>query len=284
MKGGFAIVSGSKIHYATAGSGPKMLLLLHGFPEFWYSWRHQIEALSDKFKVVAPDLRGYNLSDKPPGKRAYEMDGLIEEIAGLIRHFGEEKIFLAGHDWGALLAWGLAEKHPGLIEKLACLQVPPIAVWKKNISIRQLFASWYMFFFQVPLAPELLLSFADYFLLAGSLKFSCAKPGVFSDKSLKSFRKAWSQPNALPSMLNYYRANLWKLLLGKTSKDFKINVPTLFIYGEQDIAILPKTTKGIKNFINAEFKELAVPNAGHWIQQEEPQIISNALRQFFSET
>lgn len=151
----YADVSEIKLHYATAGDGEKLVVLLYGFPEFWYSWRHQLVSLSDEYTVVAPDLRGYNLSDKPPNRSDYTIDKLVGDIVGLIHHFGREKAAVLGHDWGASIAWALAMKKPEVLWKLGALQVPPIPIWKKNQTAKQFRASWYMFFFQPPALPEL---------------------------------------------------------------------------------------------------------------------------------
>ena len=145
-----AQIGGVKIHYATAGTGDKLVILLHGFPEFWYSWRHQLVALSEDYTVVAPDMRGFNLSDKPKNVADYDIDKVVDDVTGLINHFGRKNAAVIGHDWGASVAWTLAMKHPEYLWKLGALQVPPPAVLRKNMSLRQFLASWYMFFFQIP--------------------------------------------------------------------------------------------------------------------------------------
>ncbi|MBK7803676.1 MAG: alpha/beta hydrolase [Chloracidobacterium sp.] len=131
-----ADVGGLKLHYAIAGSGQKLVILLHGFPEFWYSWRHQLIALSDEYTVVAPDMRGYNLSDRPPHAEDYSIDKLVGDVVGLIRHFGVEKAAVIGHDWGAAVAWALAIQHPEVVWKLGALQVPPLPIWKRKSNIQ----------------------------------------------------------------------------------------------------------------------------------------------------
>ncbi|MFN0141618.1 MAG: alpha/beta fold hydrolase, partial [Pyrinomonadaceae bacterium] len=139
---GYADVGEVTLHYAKAGSGDKLVLLLHGFPEFWYSWRHQLIGLSDKYTVVAPDLRGYNLSDRPVNTSDYVIDKLVGDVVGLIKHHGREKAAVIGHDWGASVAWALAMKRSEVLWKLGALQVPPIPIWKRNQTARQFFASW----------------------------------------------------------------------------------------------------------------------------------------------
>lgn len=278
----YAQIGSVNLHYATAGNGEKLILLLHGFPEFWYSWRHQIADLSDEFTVVAPDMRGYNLSDKPENISDYKMEKLVDDVTGLINHFGRKQAFVVGHDWGAGVAWAVASKHPEYVEKLIALQVPPTAVWKKNQSLKQFLVSWYMFFFQIPKLPEWLLSQNNYQGLADGLRKSTAEKGVFSDEEIAEYKKAWNEDNALTSSLNYYRANILSRMFSSQNQDFKITVPTLFIFGEQDQAILPETVQGIEEFIDAPFEEMHVPESGHWVQQEAPEAVTAMIRDFIN--
>lgn len=280
----YARIGGINLHYAFAGTGKKLLLLLHGFPEFWYSWRRQIVDLSDEYTVVAPDLRGYNLSDKPSGTAAYEIEKMVDDVTGLINYFKREQAFIVGHDWGAAIAWATAEKHPEYVEKLVAMQVPPARVWRQNQTFKQCLASWYMFFFQIPKVPEWLLSLNDFQGLAESLKNSTAKKDVFSEHDIAAYKKSWSEPRALESALNYYRANiLQRLFRSGDASGSKITVPTLFIYGEKDQAILPETVRGIGEFVDTEFEEIHIPEAGHWVQQEAADVVTYSIREFFSD-
>lgn len=277
---GFAEVNGIRLHYASAGRGERLVLLLHGFPEFWYSWRHQIEALSDTYTVVAPDLRGYNLSEKPPEVIDYAIDRLVGDVTGLIEHFGREQAAVIGHDWGASIAWALAIKKPGVLWKLGALQVPPIPVWKRNQTAAQFFASWYMFFFQLPHLPEYVFKKDDFAQLVRSLRGTASAKDVFSDDDIARYKAAWSQPGAPTAMLNYYRANLMKRLLGPKSVPSKIKVPTLFIYGEKDTAILPQTVAGVADVIEGPYTEHRIAGAGHWVQQEASDEVTGVIRTF----
>ena len=279
----FAQIGSVKLHYAKAGNGEKLLLLLHGFPEFWYSWRHQLVDLSDQYTVVAPDMRGYNLSDKPEDVSDYEIDKLSDDVIGLIRYFGHEKAFVVGHDWGAGVAWAAAGRYPECVSKLACLQIPPPSIWKKNQTLKQFFSSWYMFFFQLPKLPEWLLTRNDFQKLAIALKTTTAKRGVFSSEDVEKYKEAWSEPGSITAALNYYRANIIKRMFGKGPKPEKIKVPTLFIYGEQDQAVLPQTVEGVGDFIDAEYTELRIPEAAHWVQNEAREKVTNALREFLAD-
>jgi len=283
IKFDYAQIGGVKLHYATAGDGEKLVILLHGFPEFWYSWRHQIIALSDEYTVVAPDMRGYNLSDKPPRVADYEINNLVDDVCGLIRHFGREQAAVVGHDWGATVAWAVALKNPEYVWKLCAMQVPPISVWRKNQTFKQFLASWYMFFFQIPALPEWLMRRNDYAILANALKKGTIERGVFTDEDIAEYKKSWREDGALTSAVNYYRANILKRFFGKNSLETKIKVPTLFIYGEKDTAILPETVAGVHEAVDAPYSEIRIPDAAHWVQQEAAEIVTDSLREFLGE-
>lgn len=280
---GYADVGEIKLHYAKAGAGDKLVVLLHGFPEFWYSWRHQIVALSDEYTVVAPDMRGYNLSDKPSNKSDYTIDHLVGDVVGLIRHFGREKAAVIGHDWGASVAWAMAMKKPEMLWKLGALQVPPIPIWKRNQTSKQFLASWYMFFFQLPGLPEKVFNKNDHAALVKSLTGSTATPDVFSDDEIAEYKQAWSQPGAATAMLNYYRANIMKRMFGKSATPAKISVPTLFIYGEKDKAVLPQTVAGVGDMVAGLYTEHRISNSGHWVQQEARDEVTAVIKQFLAD-
>lgn len=283
----FAYVNGVRLHYAEAGTG-ELVIFLHGFPEFWYSWRHQLDALAPHFHVVAPDLRGYNLSDKPGNVEDYRMDVLVADVIGLIDHFGARQAAIVGHDWGAGVSWAVAQKHPDRVSKLIVMQVPPAAVWRKNMSLRQLLRSWYMFFFQLPRLPEWMISRNQFAGLARVFKEKVSRRDTFSDADIAAYREALRKPGAVTAAVNYYRANVFRVMRGgqrsrTVSKlDNLIRVPTLFIFGEQDSAILPETVKGVGNFIGAPYRELRIPDSSHWVQNEAPEEVNAALLHFLT--
>jgi pimeloyl-ACP methyl ester carboxylesterase len=279
----YAQIGGVKLHYAKAGEGQKLILLLHGFPECWYSWRHQLAALSDYYTVVAPDMRGYNLSDKPGHVDDYKISKLVDDVTGLIHHFGREQAAVIGHDWGAAVAWALAERYPNYVGKLGALQVPPTSVWRKNLSLKQLAASWYMFFFQLPWLPEMLLNLDHHALLKRSLRTSTAEPNVFTKEDIAVYEEAWSQPGALSAMINYYRAIVLSRFTRSAAETRKIDVPTLFIYGEKDFAILRETVKNIRDVVDGELEEFFIPTSGHWVQQEAAETVTEIIREFLTE-
>jgi len=279
----YAQIGSVQLHYAKAGSGGNLVVLLHGFPEFWYSWRHQLAALSEEYTVVAPDLRGYNLSDKPERVEDYEIDKLVDDVCGLIGHLGYEKAAVIGHDWGAIIAWALAEKYPEYVSKLCALQVPPASVWRKNLSVKQALASWYMFFFQLPFLPEWLLSRDDFAGLTGILKNTTAEPGVFTKEDIAEYKKSWREPDSITPFINYYRAGVLNRLFANDANREKIKVPTLFIYGEKDTAVLPESVKNVGESVDAPFTEIRIPGAGHWVQQEAAEVVTDSLREFLHE-
>jgi epoxide hydrolase 4 len=284
----FAQLDGLRLHYAECGSGDELVLLLHGFPECWYSWRHQLPVLGKKYHVVAPDLRGYNLSDKPPRVEDYRIEFLIKDVLDLIKHFGKRQAVIVGHDWGAALTWALAQRHPEAVTKLVAMQVPPSQAWQENFTLRQFLSSWYMFFFQLPGIPERWARANNFARVEQMFRDSSFRPGTFSDADLEVYKEALSQPGALNSAFNYYRANVFRSLFGgkKTQQalgDRKIRVPTLFIYGELDVAVRPSTVRDIARFVDAPFQELRIPDSGHWVQNEAVAEVNAALVAFLND-
>ncbi len=279
----YAQVGAVKLHYAIAGRGAeKLVVLLHGFPEFWYSWRRQLADLSDEYTVVAPDLRGYNLSDKPGKVEDYHLDKLADDVCGLIGHLGYEQAAIVGHDWGAIIAWELALHRSEYVSKVCAMQVPPFSVWRANQNVKQLLASWYMFFFQLPYLPERVLSRDDFAPLAGILKNTTAEPGVFSKEDISAYKKSWREPATLASFINYYRANILRKLFSNADDDRKVKVPTLFIYGEKDTAVLPETVRNVGAWVDAPFSEIRIPDSSHWVQQEAVEVVTDSLREFLA--
>ena len=258
--------------------GP-VIVLLHGFPEFWYAWRRQIEPLAAAgFRVIVSEQRGYNLSGKPDGVSAYALTELVSDVIAIADQLGREKIFIAGHDWGAAVAWSTALLHPQRIAKLAVLNVPHPSVMRKFLSTRprQLLRSWYMFFFQLPWLPEAVFS-AFNFRIGSRALLRFSRPGTFSEEDLAQYRAAWSQPGALTGMINWYRA------LFRTRVKFPdkiVRVPTRILWGERDAFLLAEMAReSLRYCTNAELFTFA--NATHWLQHEEPARVSELLIDFF---
>ncbi len=284
---GEAILDGGvRLHYVEAGDGP-LVVLLHGFPEFWYSWHGQIQPLVDAgFHVVAPDMRGYNLSDKPRGWRSYDMQFLAGDVAGLIRHFGVERADVVGHDWGAMVAYGVATLHPESVRRLAILNVPhPARLLAGFRTFKQLRKSWYMFFFQIPLLPEWLLRRDGYSPIKLAMRTDRAKlglPTVFSDEMLERYVQAWSQDGALTAMLNYYRAALRQTPRAATARLRPIDAPTLVIWGDRDTALGSELAEPEARWVK-DVRVEHLPEATHWVQHDAPGRVNELLVEFLGD-
>lgn len=277
-----------KLHVLTDGSetGPSVVLL-HGFPEFHYGWRKQIPALVNAgFRVIVPDQRGYNLSDKPKGISAYDVDILAKDIIGLLDHFGIEKTFLVGHDWGAVVAWTLALNHPERFKKLAILNVPHPDVMTRFIleNAEQRKRSWYVFFFQIPFFVEWVLRRNNFHNMARMLVGSGRK-STFSADDLLEYKKAWSQTGALTGMVNWYRAVFWRSLKYAFQQNKipmrQVQVPTLMLWGKRDVALSHEMVNPSIALCD-QGEAVLFEKATHWVQHDEADEVNRRLIQFFS--
>ncbi|GAB4552597.1 MAG: epoxide hydrolase EphM [Anaerolineae bacterium] len=275
FQGQMLLVGNLKMHVVLAGQeGAPLVVLLHGFPEFWYSWRHQIRALAAAgFRVVAPDMRGYNLTEKLP---PYDPFALAKDPVNLIRTLGYEKAYLIGHDWGGVVSWLTAAFYPEVIEKLMILNCPHPGVASDILSsfyLPQIAKSWYIFAFQLPRLPELLSSANNFRALEGGLKRGT--PNGISKDELVYFKEAWSQPGALHAGITYYRE-----LLRKGSalrrRDMTIRVPTRMIWGDPDFALTKEAAERSKKY--APHLEIDyIPNSGHFVQQDRPDEVNQLI-------
>jgi len=277
------VANGLRFHVAMAGpvDGP-LVVLLHGFPEFWYGWRKQLSALAEAgFRVWAPDQRGYNLSDKPRGVAAYAIGQLAADVAAMIETAGRERAVVVGHDWGGAVAWHLAEHFPERVERAVIVNVPHPAVMLRHLrrNPKQLWRSWYMFFFQLPWLPERLLTFRQGALLERSLRRT-SRPGTFSESDLKRYREAWLRPGAMSGMLNWYRA----AMRNSSSKApaAPIRTPTLLVWGARDQFIGRETAQPSIDLC-ADGKLVFFEEATHWVQHEEPARVNQLLLEFATE-
>jgi len=244
MQSQYITTNNINLHVMTDGpENGTAVILLHGFPEFHHGWKNQIPALVNAgFRVIVPDQRGYNLSDKPKGISAYDVDVLAKDIIGLLDHFGIQKAKLVGHDWGAMVAWTVAINHPERLEKLAILNVPHPDVMTDFVlnNSAQRKKSWYVFFFQIPLFVEWILSKNNFEYLARMLTHSGRK-NTFAESDVVEYKKAWSQKGALTGMLNWYRAafrrGLRYVFNRKKSSARRIHVPTIMLWGRRDLAL-----------------------------------------------
>lgn len=269
----FIETNGIELHTMIIGEGPP-LILLHGFPDFWYGWKSVIPGLKNDFKLIIPDMRGYNLSDKPDGLENYKNEVLVEDIKGLIEVLSLGKVFLAGHDWGGVVAWAVAEKYPELIHKLAILNAPHMKIFEKQLRTnkKQQKASFYIFEFYKPNGEKFLFE-DDYKWLKWAV-FSGNKKD-FTDFDKEQYLNAWKQPNAILCGVNYYRANT-------SYKDWsgKITVPTLVIHGMNDIAVLSTALEGLSEYVD-DLKIIRAENSSHWVMHDQPELVISSFKEFF---
>jgi pimeloyl-ACP methyl ester carboxylesterase len=273
--------NGINLHYVTQGQG-KLMLMLHGFPEFWYSWRHQISEFGKDYKVVALDLRGYNDSDKPKEREAYKMSELIKDVEGVIRGLGYESCILVGHDWGGAIAWNFAYAYPEMVEKLIVLNLPHPAKFAEGLRTpQQLLRSWYVFFFQLPFLPELIIQSNDYELIGSAFVGMAIDKSAFSSQEIEAYKNAAAKRGALTAMLNYYRNALDGLFADNRSQWQVLNIPTLIIWGENDTALGKELTYGTESYVS-DLQIKYIPNCSHWVQQERPDLVDRYMREFLS--
>jgi pimeloyl-ACP methyl ester carboxylesterase len=260
-----------RLHAVAAGrKDAPVVLLLHGFPEFWYSWHRQIEPLAAAgFRVIVPDQRGYNLSSKPRGVRWYSLTELTSDVIAIADQLGQPQILLGGHDWGAAVAWSAALCHPERIAKLAILNVPHPSVMRRFLlsNRRQMRRSWYMFFFQVPFLAEAWFS-ANNFRMGAS---------TFSSEDLAQYRAAWSQPGALTAMIHWYRA---AFRFRAHFADRTVRVATRILWGQRDRFLLFEMAEASARYCT-DAELIPFPDASHWLQHEEPARVSELLIEFF---
>ncbi|MFC1920019.1 alpha/beta fold hydrolase [Chloroflexota bacterium] len=274
--------NGINLHVVQDGSSTgRFVILLHGFPEFWYSWRRQIPHLAAAgYRVWAPDQRGYNLSEKPDGIAPYTLDELAADVIGLMDAAGQEKAFLVGHDWGAAVAWRVAAKYPERLARMVAINVPHGTVMLENLrrNPRQMLKSWYMFFYQLPWLPETLARLRDWRAPAKLMRL-CSRLGTFTDEDLDAYRQAWSQPKAYTSMINWYRA-----LMQKPSPPManpRITVPTLLILGTQDRFLVREMAQPSIDLCD-DGRLVFFEEATHWVHHEEADRVNELIDTFLS--
>lgn len=281
----FIEANGIRFHYVTAGDGP-LVVLLHGFPQFWYAWRHQIPALAGHFKVVAPDLRGYGDTDKPPRVSDYRTGVLAADVAALVKALGHEKAYVVGHDWGGGVAWMTALQHPQVVDRLAVLNCPHPVVFGKALrsNLRQLGRSWYMFFFQLPVVPELVFQLSPQGMVERMFRGMAVRKETFDDEDLRQFRQALAKPGALTAAINYYRATFrnFSAMRDLERQPKRINAPTLLIWAENDVALGKELTYGMEPLFSGPFRIHYVSNCSHWVNEEQPELVNRLLIDFLA--
>ncbi len=273
-----------------------LILFLHGFPEFWYAWKNQLGEFGKDHLAVAPDLRGYNLSDKPDGVENYRADILVEDIRQLADHFRhEKKCIVVGHDWGGAVGWMFAIAHPDLLQKLVIINAPHPALFARLLTSdpAQQKASQYMLLFRSSQA-ESILSANNYAMLVESVLSEGLKTGAFTEEDKAEYLKVWSQPGALTGGLNYYRASRVgppappevaaeigssAAQLGPEPSRLVVQVPTLVIWGEKDTALVTANVDGLGQYVR-QLTIRRVPDASHWIVHEKPAEVNGYIRDF----
>jgi pimeloyl-ACP methyl ester carboxylesterase len=276
----YLTANGIQLHYVTQGGGP-LMLFLHGFPEFWYSWRYQIPEFAQDHNVVALDLRGYNDSDKPREKSAYVMSEFVEDVKGVVTGLGYDRCILVGHDWGGAIAWNVAYTYPEMIDRLIVLNLPHPAKFAEGLRTpQQLLRSWYIFFFQIPALPEWVMQFNHYQVLAWMLNGMAVDKQAFSDADIAAYKQAFAKPGVATAAINYYR-NPFRS--GINSQDWGVlDVPTLMIWGEADVALGKELTEGTDRYVR-DFRIRYIPQCSHWVQQEQPQLVNQYIREFLTQ-
>ena len=268
--------NGIRLHTALAGpEDGEPVFLLHGFPDAWFGWEIQIGPLAEAgFRVIAPDQRGYNLSDKPKGVSNYQMNTLGDDILGLADAFGIDRFHLAGHDFGAMVGWNLAMRHPQRLQRLAIANVPHPVVMRNYLRTHpsQMLKSWYVFFFQLPGLPERVVKAKNWQSLISAM------PNDLTAKKRDRYREAWAQPGAMTSMINWYRASLWQMR--KSTEISQIRVPTLVLWGKQDPHISYEMASLSVDLCEAGHL-VTFEDATHWVMHDKPEEVNQLLIEHF---
>jgi pimeloyl-ACP methyl ester carboxylesterase len=280
LREGYAQVGDDvRLHYVEAGDGP-LIVLLHGFPEFWFSWRLQIAPLAASgFRVVAPDMRGYNLSSRPAGVEPYGVDKLAADIRGLIRELGAESAMVVGHDWGGTVAWATAMYHPEVVDRLAILNAAHPRKLNEGLrSPNQLRKLWYFFFFQLPAVPDRIVRARRFRFFRRYQRD--ARP-QYTPEETDRYVESWSQKGAPTALINYYRAAV------KQSKQVQeqlkpISAPTLIIWGQRDRYLGPKLAEPSREDVPGLDRVERLDHASHWVHHDEHNRVIQLLTDFFA--
>ncbi|MGA2367717.1 MAG: alpha/beta hydrolase [Dehalococcoidia bacterium] len=284
----YSDVKDIKLHYAYTGTGD-LMMFLHGFPEYWGMWKKQLDEFGLDHLAVAPDMRGFNLSSKPPEIDQYKQPILVEDIRQFAENLGYKKFILVAHDWGGAIAWLFAMFFPQYLEKLIMINAPHPVTFERELrnNPEQRKASSYIVMFRKP-GIESKLSENNYSLLLNMAFGDLIKSGVLSAEDIQGYIDAWSQPGALTGGLNYYRASNMSILenyeeaIKKPSRAESlpvIKVPTLVIWGEKDTALLPGCIEGLEKYVTS-LTVKRVPDATHWVVREKPALVNQLIREF----
>lgn len=290
IKHDFADVNGIRMHYAHAGTG-KLMLFAHGFPEYWACWKKLLPAFARDHHAVAPDLRGYNLTSRPPEVEQYAIGTLVDDLGALAKSLGHDTFTLIAHDWGGGVAWSTALRHPEWLDRLIIINAPHPTIFERELNTNpaQQKASMYTRMFQSP-KTEAMLSANNYQALVDTLLTDGLKRGVFAAEDKADYIAAWSQPGALTGMLNYYRAaNMGPPTKpGETARSFEtgianpvVRVPTLVIWGEQDPHLMTSNLDGLDAYV-PDLTIKRIPDGTHWVIHEKPDEVAAHIRAFIA--
>jgi epoxide hydrolase 4 len=258
------------------------VILLHGFPENWQSWKHQIPALvSAGFSVLAPDLRGYNESDRPAQRSAYHLRHLVADVAALVRATGRQRAHVVGHDWGGIVAWTFAGTHPELLDRLVILNAPHLDIYVRYMRRPSLqwVRSWYVPFFRIPRLAEWALSARRFRAVHDLFRHRPEEPG-FSDEEIEGYVEALATPGALTAALNWYRENAAPDAV-RLARSARSTAPTLVIWGERDRALGPELLDGLER-VAPLVRIHRIPRASHWVQNDAPGEVNRVMIDFLS--
>jgi epoxide hydrolase 4 len=285
MSSHFIVVNDTlKMHYVKVGEGPKLIVMVHGFPEFWYGYFPLLKKYinSKEYTVIAPDMRGYNLTDKPKEIKDYQVKNMVGDLDGLVKELGFEKFTLVGHDWGGIVCWWFAMVHPELLEKFIIVNAPHPLIFAREMreNPEQQAGNTYTQMFRAEGSEEK-ISANDFEILITMMMTDGLKTGVFTEAHKKIYKEAWSRPGALTGGLNWYRASS-QYGTGFDLKDFSVKVPTLVIWGMDDEFILSSNLNGLDQFV-PDLRVKEVVNASHWIIHEKPDIVFSYIQEFINE-
>jgi len=281
MHSRFIEANGLQFHCKESGEG-RLVVLLHGFPEFWYSWVKVIPLLDKHFKVIAPDLRGYGQSDKPQSVSAYNYKILSKDIAEIIKALGYEKAYIVGHDWGGGIAWEFAKLYPEMTEKLIVLNCPPAIKLQHEIltNWKQFKMSWYVFFFQIPFLPEWWMHKNLKTFFWRGLRGWAINKNAFQKEDIEQYEQAFAKRSDFTGPVNFYRA-AGRAMFDKQFRTIPVyEMDTLIIWGEADRALSKELTYGLEKHFKNRFEIKYISNCSHWVQQEQPELVSKYILSF----
>lgn len=273
----YADLDDVRLHYVEAGSG-RCVMFLHGFPEFWYAWRHQLAEFGETCHAVAPDMRGYNLSSKPEGLGPYRMRHLAGDVKALLNALGHERMVLVGHDWGGAVAWATAIKYPEIVDRLVIMNAPHPAIFSRLLAEYepQIKASQYMTDFLDPTTEDRLLA-DDAAEISKWIVTYGIKKGFLDEADGARYRAAWQMPGAMTAMLAYYRAQAESKGKWIDGDALKTDVPTWLLWGMKDRALLPANLDGLEDYV-PNLTVVRAEDADHWVVHRRPDLVTEVVR------